>query len=110
MSGDTPMDARVSVLESDSRRMEDRVTEIEGRVRVVEACAGGIPRIEKSIEDILLQLKNLNECKIANEATARAKIPFLESVWGQRLWDIAKMVVIALITWIFAVNQFMAGR
>ncbi|MCK9568976.1 hypothetical protein M0R72_08550 [Candidatus Pacearchaeota archaeon] len=110
MNGDTPMDARVSVLESDTRRIEERVNELDGRMRVVESCASGIPRIEKNVEDVLSQLKYLNECKIANEAVARAKVPFMESVWGQRLWDIGKMIAIALITWVVTVNQFIAGK
>ena len=104
------MDARVSVLENDVPRIEDRVNDLDRRMRIVESCANGIPRIEKSIEDVLSQLKYLNECKIATEATAKAKVPFMDSIWGQRLWDIGKMIVIALITWIVTVNQFMAGK
>lgn len=111
MNGDTPESGRLLVVESELRRHDDWLKEHDKRLIQAEKNGEASGRLEILIkEEVMPALKNLNECKIANEAVAKTKIPFMETKWADRLWDIAKMIVIALITWIFAVNQFMAGR
>lgn len=110
MDGHTPTDGRVLVLESDSRRHDEELKDINKRLQTVEYCTNGIPRIEETMKDVVLQLKALNECKIVNEANERSKNPsFWESLWGQRLWDIIRAGAIVIVTLLFAMNQHLIG-
>lgn len=109
MNGDTPLDGRLLVLESDSRRHDDELKELGKRVSAVESDTHGIPRIEKTMEDVLAQLKILNDCRIASEAEAKSKISWWETPWGQRLWDIIRAVALVVATLLFAMNQHLMG-
>lgn len=110
MNGDTPMDARVSVLESDRNRFEADLKEQGRRIQVLENCVQGLSRIEGILEkEVLPALKVLNECKIAEEATARLKVSWWESLWGQRLWEVIKTVAAVGITLMVAMYSHMLG-
>jgi hypothetical protein len=111
MNGDTPESGRLLVVESEIRRHESWLEDHDKRLATNEKCNDASLRLEDMIKnEVLPALKSLNECKIANEAVAKAKIPFWESAWGTRIWDVAKLLVVALITWGVTVNQFMAGK
>jgi hypothetical protein len=109
MDGHTPTDGRVLVLESESRRYDAELKDINKRLQTLEYCTNAIPRIEEVLKDVVLQLKALNECKLVNETTAKSKSSFWESLWGQRLWDIIRAGAIVIVTLLFAINQHLLG-
>jgi len=111
MNEDSPENARIFALEKDVKRHEVWLSDQDRRITQNEKCIESATRLENMIKDeVMPVLKNLNECKIANEAVAKTKVPFMDTKWGERLWNIAQIIVAVLITWGVAVNQFMAGK
>ena len=110
MNGDTPETGRLMVVESDIRRHDEELKEHGRRLQTIELCTNGIPRIEKTLVDVLDQLKNLNECRIISDAEIKAKgADFWTSTWGSRLWDIIRAAALVIITLLYAMNQHLLG-
>lgn len=103
------MKTRMALAEDKLGRLESEQGDQGKRITAIEFCINGIPRIEKALEEFsketTTQLKYLNECKIANEATAKAKVSWLESPVGKLVWDLARATIIGVIAWAALVNQ-----
>ena len=111
MNGDTPESARLLVVESEIRRHDVWLEDHDKRILASEKNNDVTVRLEALIKtEVLPALKALNECKIAEEAIARAKTSFWDGPTGKFVWDIARMAVVAFITWIVTVNQVLVGK
>jgi hypothetical protein len=117
MNVDTPDSGRILVIESDVRRHEEEIKDLNRRFRIIEPCADGINRIETLItNDLLPTIKILNEYRMSSEVQAKliesqSKVPksFWESTWGNRLWDIIRAAALVIATLLFAMNQHLLG-
>lgn len=110
MNGDTPETGRLMVVESDIRRHDEELKEHGRRLQAVELYTNGIPRIEKTLSDVLEQLKKLNDCQIISETEAKAKgVDFWNTTWGNRLWDLIRAAALVIITLLYAMNQHLIG-
>lgn len=102
---DEGMKARMAVAEEKLQRLQSDTEELSDRVASIEKCVLGIPRIEDALKGVLEQLKFLNECKIAAEATNKANVSWLESPLGKLTWDLARAAIIGGIGWFALVNN-----
>jgi hypothetical protein len=99
------MDGRLQVVESDTRRLDECYSELEKRVRTIEKDTGGIPRIEKMLDNVLLQLKNLSDSKIAQDAADKKMISWWDSPIGKIIWQLLYTGVISIIVLFFSISQ-----
>lgn len=109
MNGDTPIDGRLLVLESDSRRMEENLKDHAARLQIIEACMPTISQIKEDIKTILIEIRTMRDSKIAEDAIAKNKVSWWETTWGNRLWDLIRAGAIVVITLLFAMNQHLMG-
>lgn len=109
MNGDTPMDARVSVLESDTRRIEEIVKEHNVRLQNIEVCLPSISQMKEDIKSILSEIRTMRDCRIAEDAVSKVQISWWETLWGQRAWDLLRAAGLVIITLLFAMNQHLMG-
>jgi uncharacterized protein YoxC len=52
--------ARVCVLESDSKRHEEDINQLYGKVSSLEVCASSLPDIKESLKGIQQEIKTLS--------------------------------------------------
>ena len=52
--------ARVCVLESDSKRHEEDINQLYGKVSSLEVCASSLPDIKESLKGIRQEIKTLS--------------------------------------------------
>lgn len=106
------MNTRMAVAEEKLQQLQTETKSLKEKICEMEDCISGIPRIEEALaeqrvsqKEILTQLKFINECKIAEEAVAKAKTSWLESPMGKLVWDLARASIIGVIAWAALVNQ-----
>lgn len=78
-SGD-PKDlhARVLVLEKDSRRHEEDIGKLWGRVSALEICAASLPEIRESLKTISAKVEQLTSCAVKCEGQKLAYLTIRE--------------------------------
>ena len=84
--------ARVSVLESNDKRHDDDIKQLWKETTDLKLCAACLPTISADLKSIQSELRNLNECKIAQENEARGEGNF----WANNRWWIERIFVMVM--------------
>lgn len=102
----TSTDARLSVVESDTKRHESDIKDLKLKQTTMEICMSCLPSMEKKIDVIGNKLETLESCSLKSAAEASAKKQdFWDTKWGERTWDIIRAAALVLITLLYAMNQ-----
>lgn len=117
---DNRTDARLSVVESDTRRHESEIRELKTKQTTIEICVSCLPNMEKKINQINDEmgkkmdmmnnkLEAIDKCNTRSSIEAGAKVDFWNTKWGERMWDIIRATVIVIVTLLYAMNQHLLG-